>query len=85
MEILEKSLTAVDPDGSHGVGGAASQIYATGPVGFEDITHAGKVLVGLAERGLSPAEVELVARGNYLSMLERARPSASTTTQGVPA
>jgi membrane dipeptidase len=75
MEMLESTLTAVDPDGSHGVGGAAAQIYATGPVGLEDISHISKVLVGLTERGLTPDVVDLVARGNYLAMLERARPS----------
>jgi len=85
MEMLEATLTAVDPDGSHGVGGSAAQIYAQGPVGLEDITHISKVLVGLAERGLAPDEVELVARGNYLAMLERARPTHPPTTTGAHA
>jgi membrane dipeptidase len=77
MEMLSGTLDGVDPDGSLGLQGGAA-IYAQGPEGFEDISKLGKVAAGLAERGLSEDEVDLVTGGAYLALLERARP---TTTQ----
>ena len=75
MEALDATLASVDPDGSHGLAGS---IYATGPEGFEDITKLGKVAAGLAERGLSQEDLDLVTGGSYLAMLERARPSTTS-------
>ena len=74
MEALDATLASVDPDGSHGLAGS---IYATGPEGFEDISKLGKVVAGLAERGLTQDDLDLVTGGSYLAMLERARPSTT--------
>lgn len=68
METLDATLAAVDPDGSHGLSGA---LYATGPEGFEDITKLGKVAAGLAERGLSQDDIDLLTGGSYLALLDR--------------
>ena len=76
MESLEATMAGVDPDGALGLAGS---IYAQGPEGFEDISKLGKVVAGLAERGLSQADLDLVTGGNYLNLLERVRPS---TTKG---
>jgi membrane dipeptidase len=82
MEQLAAVMDAVDPDGSHGLRGTGTSVYSQGPEGLEDISHLGKLVAGLAERGLSQQEIDLVTGGSYLAMLERARPS---TTTGVPA
>jgi membrane dipeptidase len=68
MDILDATMAKVDADGSHGLSGA---LYATGPEGFEDITKLGKVAAGLAERGLSQDDIDLITGGSYLAMLDR--------------
>jgi len=74
MEVLSSTLDGIDPDGSLGLHGGAS-IYAQGPEGIEDSSRLSKVAVGLAERGLTQDEVDLICGGSYLRMLDRARPS----------
>ena len=68
MDILDATMKSVDADGSHGLSGA---LYAIGPEGFEDITKLGKVAAGLAERGLSQDDIDLITGGSYLAMLDR--------------
>jgi membrane dipeptidase len=80
MEILDSTMSSIDPDGALGLQGSGA-LYATGPEGFEDIGKLGKVVAGLAERGLSQAEIDLITGGSYLAMLERARPSLTTSTE----
>jgi microsomal dipeptidase-like Zn-dependent dipeptidase len=75
MELVAPSLDAVDPEGLGGLKGIGADIYAVGPAGAEDASRLGNLLAGLAERGLSPDEIELVSGGSYLAMWERARPS----------
>jgi membrane dipeptidase len=74
MEILDATLSGVDPDGALGLAG---QIYAQGPEGIEDAGQLGKLTAGLAERGLSADDIELITGGSYLRMLDRARPTAT--------
>ena len=74
IEQLAGIMDAVDPDGSHGLHGTGTSVYATGPEGLEDITRLGSLVSGLAERGLAQDELDLVLGGSYLAMLERARP-----------
>jgi microsomal dipeptidase-like Zn-dependent dipeptidase len=75
MEIVGPSLDEVDLEGLGGLKGIGADIYAVGPAGAEDASRLGNLLAGLAERGLSEDEVDLVGGGSYLAMLERARPS----------
>lgn len=72
MEILEATMGGVDPDGSLGLAG---EIYSKGPEGIEDSGQLGKLTAGLAERGLSSEDIDLITGGNYLRILDRARPS----------
>ena len=74
MDIVGPSLDVVDPEGLGGLKGVGADIYAVGPVGAEDASRLGNLLSGLAERGLTQDEVDLVAGGSYLAMWERARP-----------
>jgi membrane dipeptidase len=76
MEILDSTMGGVDPDGALGLAG---QVYAQGPEGLEDSGQLGKLATGLAERGLSSNDIDLVTGGSYLRLLERARPA---TTEG---
>ncbi|HVV75652.1 MAG TPA: membrane dipeptidase [Mycobacteriales bacterium] len=80
MEILDTTMSGIDPDGSLGLQGSGA-LYATGPEGFEDIGKLGKVIAGLAERGLSQADLDLITGGSYLALLERSRPSTPTSTE----
>jgi membrane dipeptidase len=72
MEILDATMGGVDPDGALGLAG---QIYAQGPEGIEDSSKLGKVATGLAERGVSMEDIDLITGGNYLRILDRARPA----------
>jgi membrane dipeptidase len=80
-EMLSTVLDSVDPEGAHGVHGVGAQIYAQGPEGIEDVSHLGKLASGLAERGLSQDEIDLISGGSYLRMLERTRPSNPALAQ----
>jgi membrane dipeptidase len=72
---LQAALKGADPDNSYGLNELGPQIYTVGPRGLEDASRLDQLLVGLGERGLSEAELGLVAGGSYLAMLERTRPS----------
>lgn len=74
VAMLEQTMSGIDPDNALGLKDSGPSLYATGPEGLEDITHIGKVLTGLAERGLTQDELDLVGGGAYLNMLERVRP-----------
>lgn len=76
MDQLAAVMDAVDPDGSHGLHGTGTSVYGQGPAGLEDISHLGKFVAGLAERGMRQDEIEQATGGSYLRMLDRARPSA---------
>lgn len=76
VEMLIPVLDWVDPEGAHGIKGRARELYTYGPEGLDDASHLGKLATGLAERGLSQAEVDLICGESYLRMLDRARPSA---------
>lgn len=75
VEMLIPVLDAVDPEGAHGIKGRGRELYEIGPAGIEDPSHLSKLAVGLAERGLTQDEVDLICGESYLRMLERARPS----------
>lgn len=75
-EMLASVMKAVDPDGAHGLRDTGAQIYGRGPAGIEDAGQLDKLATGLAERGLTPDEIDLIRGGNYLRMLDRTRPSA---------
>ncbi len=75
MELIAPALKAADPENSYGLNEAGPDLYAVGPEGIEDASRLSKLTVGLAERGLTQAEVGLIAGESYLAMLERARPS----------
>jgi membrane dipeptidase len=74
MEVLDATMGGVDPDGALGLAG---QIYAQGPEGLEDSGQLGKLSAGLAERGLSTDDIDLILGGSYLRMLDRARPATT--------
>ncbi|MFG2584820.1 dipeptidase [Streptomyces malaysiensis] len=76
MDMLASVMKSVDPDGSHGLRDTGAQIYGRGPEGIEDAGQLNKLPAGLAERGLTLDEIDLICGGNYLRMLERTRPSA---------
>ncbi|RJQ82106.1 dipeptidase [Amycolatopsis panacis] len=80
MEMLAGVMDSVDPDGSHGLHGTGTSIYSQGPVGLEHIGHLGNFVEGLAGRGLTPAEIDLVTGGSYLRLLDRARPATVPAT-----
>jgi membrane dipeptidase len=75
VEMLVPVLDWIDPEGAHGIKGRGRELYAEGPEGLEHSSDLGKLASGLAERGLSTEEVDLVMGESYLRMLERARPS----------
>jgi membrane dipeptidase len=74
VEMLEQTMKGIDPDNALDLKDSGPLLYATGPVGLEDITQMGKFAAGLAERGLTEDEIALVTGGAYLNMLERVRP-----------
>ncbi|SEE74017.1 dipeptidase [Jiangella alba] len=75
VEMLLPVLDMIDPDGAHGIKGRGRELYTYGPEGLEDASNLGAIATGLAERGLTPDEVDLVCGESYLRMLERSRPS----------
>lgn len=82
MELLSSVMEDVDPDGALGLHGSGAQLYAQGPEGIEDVSQLGKLAAGLADRGLTPDEVDLITGGSYLKMLERARPATTRRPPG---
>lgn len=76
MDLIAPALKAADPENSYGLNEIGADVYAFGPEGIEDAGHLSKFAVGLAERGLTQDEIDLVSGGSYLRMLERTRPSA---------
>ena len=73
VEMLVPVLDWIDPEGAHGIKGRGKELYEFGPEGIEDASHLGKLATGLAERGLTQDEVDLICGESYLRMLERAR------------
>ncbi|GAF47515.1 dipeptidase [Rhodococcus wratislaviensis] len=78
MEILTPLAVRIDPDGAHGLRDQLTATYAQGPVGIESSERLGRLLDGLAARGLSNEDVALIAGESYLKMLDRVRPSVDT-------
>lgn len=76
VEMLVPILDSVDPEGAHGIKGKGKALYEFGPEGIEDPSQLSKLAVGLAERGLTQKEIDLICGESYLRMLERVRPSA---------
>lgn len=72
-EMLSSTMEGIDPDGELGLHDSGAQLYAQGPEGIEDVSQLGKLAAGLAARGLTPDEVDLITGGSYLKMLDRAR------------
>lgn len=75
VEMLIPVLDMVDPEGAHGIKGRGRDLYEYGPEGIEDPSKLSKLAVGLAERGLTQNEIDLICGESFLRMLERARPS----------
>jgi membrane dipeptidase len=75
MELLSSVMEDIDPDDALGLHDSGAELYAQGPEGIEDVSKLGELAAGLADRGLTPDEVELITGGSYLKLLERARPT----------
>lgn len=75
--ILKSALESADPENTYGLNQVGPDVYTKGPKGVEDASKLDQLLVGLGERGLSQDELDLIAGGSYLAMLERARPSVT--------
>ncbi len=77
IEMISGALKQADPDNAYGLNELGADVYAVGPEGMEDASRLGSLVSGLAERGLSQDELDLVTGGSYLAMLERARPATA--------
>ncbi|MFI9837492.1 dipeptidase [Nonomuraea sp. NPDC051941] len=77
MEMIAYGLKEADPDNAYDLKEAGPDVYAVGPAGMEDASRLGNLVAGLAERGLTQDELDLVTGGSYLAMLERARPTTA--------
>ncbi|WP_116951895.1 dipeptidase [Jiangella endophytica] len=75
--MLRTAMEGADPENTYGLGEVGPDLYTRGPKGIEDASRLNKLLVGLAERGLDHRELDLIAGGSYLAMVERARPSVN--------
>lgn len=78
--LIKAALEGADPDNAYGLNELGPDVYTVGPKDLEDASRLDQLLVGLAERGLSQEEIDLVAGGSYLAMLERTRPSSASAT-----
>lgn len=72
VEMLVPVLDLIDPEGAHGIKGRGRELYEFGPEGLADASHLRNLATGLAERGLSKSDVDLICGESYLRMLERA-------------
>jgi membrane dipeptidase len=82
VEMLLPVLDMVDPEGAHGIKGRGRELYTYGPKGLEDASDLANLTAGFAERGVSQADIDMIAGESYLRMLDRARPSAPSARIG---
>ena len=73
--MLKAAMEGADRDNTYGLGEVGPDLYTKGPEGVEDASRLNRLTEALGERGLSAAELDLVAGGSYLTMLDRTRPS----------